>query len=180
MNTSPTFSDLDKIAQDLENLPKTAQRELLAAMAWSTGLLERETIEAFPRSKEVPVHPKAKRTPKRSPGETASSIHSDYFSTPAGVLGVVGSAAPVAAFVELGTRPHTIRPKDAKALAFFLGETAIASPLGEKEAFKVAKSVNHPGTAPNPVFARTLEKNMGQIVQRFEDAADAIARNLLG
>jgi len=180
MNISLTFSALDKIAQGLENSPKMAQRELLAAMAWSTGLLERETIEAFPKSKEVPVHPKAKHTPKRSPGETAQTIHSDYSSSPAGVLGVVGSAAPVAAFVELGTRPHTIRPKDAKALAFFMGGTAIASPLGVKDAFKVAKSVKHPGTDPNPVFARTLEQNTGQIIRRFEDAADAIARNLLG
>ena len=157
-----------------------AQRELLAAMAWSTTLLERETKEAFPKSKEVPVHPEAKRTSKRSPGETAKTIHSDYFSTPTGVLGVVGSASPVAAFIELGTRPHTIRPKDAKALAFPVCVASIASPLGVQGAFNVVKSVKHPGTAPNPVFAETLEQNMEQIIRRFEDAADAIARNLLG
>lgn len=171
---------IDKISMGLRQSPAMAQRELLAAMAWSTTLLERETKEAFPKSKEVPVHPEAKRTPKRSPGETAKTIHSDYFSTPTGVLGVVGSASPVAAFIELGTRPHTIRPKDAKALAFPVCVASIASPLGVQGAFNVVKSVKHPGTAPNPVFAETLEQNMEQIIRRFEDAADAIARNLLG
>ena len=180
MQISWSIGALEKISRGLREAPAMVDRELLAAMAWSTLLLERETIVAFPTSKEAPVHPEAKRTPKRSPGETAKTIHSDYFSTPAGVLGVVSSASPVAAFIELGTRPHTIRPKDAKALAFPLGVTSIASPLGVQGAFNVVKSVEHPGTAPNPVFAETLERNMGQIIKRFEDAADAIARNLLG
>ncbi len=180
MQISLSIDALDKVRRGLKEAPEMVEKELRSAMAECTLLLERETTIAFPRSKEQPTHPDAKLTPKRSPGLTAQSIYSDYFSTPTGILGVVASSSPIATFVELGTRPHTIRPKDAQALAFPLGVTPVASPLGVNGAFKVARSVNHPGTKPNPVFAKTLEKNAGKIVQRFEDAADAIARNLLG
>lgn len=180
VSISLSLDALSKLGEGLRRSPAMVEKELLAAMAESTMLLERETKEAFPKSKEAPVHPDATRTPKRIPGKTAESIHSDYFSTPAGVLGVVGSDSPIAAFVELGTRPHTIRPKDAKALAFPLGVTAAPSQLGVRGAFTVTKSVEHPGTAPQRVFEETAQRNMGQIIRCFEEAADTIARNLMG
>jgi hypothetical protein len=51
----------------------------------------------------------------------------------------VNSGADYSAHVEFGTAPHEIKPKSKKALAFVSG--------GQKV---VVKSVQHPGTRPNP------------------------------
>lgn len=51
-------------------------------------------------------------------------------------------------YVELGTRPHMIRPTQAKAL-YWVG------------APHPVKSVSHPGTAPHPYLAPALYKKRG-------------------
>lgn len=60
---------------------------------------------------------------------------------------VVGPDTEYAAFVEFGTKPHVIRAKPGKkALAFKVaGQTVIV------------KSVNHPGTKPNPFVRPAFE-----------------------
>jgi hypothetical protein len=56
---------------------------------------------------------------------------------------------PYASFVHDGTRPHTIVPVRAAALAFFWQK------LGR---FVFFMKVHHPGNAPNPWFRDTLAK----------------------
>ena len=60
---------------------------------------------------------------------------------------VVGSPLDYAVFVERGTRPHIIKPKRARALRFEVGGEVV-----------FARLVRHPGTKPNPFFARALQK----------------------
>lgn len=55
-------------------------------------------------------------------------------------------------FVREGTEPHEIRPRLAKALHFFMGDTEV-----------FAMKVDHPGTSPNPYHRRTLSMLMPQI-----------------
>ncbi len=57
-------------------------------------------------------------------------------------------------YVEFGTPPHLIKPKDKQALKF---------KAGGKEVF--AKIVRHPGTRPNPFIRNTIRNKVGQIVQ---------------
>ena len=59
-----------------------------------------------------------------------------------------------ALYVEFGTPPHIIRAKNAKALHF---------KVGGKDVF--AKSVNHPGTRPQP-FIRPVLRRLGPIIQK--------------
>jgi HK97 gp10 family phage protein len=59
---------------------------------------------------------------------------------------VIKPMAPYAIFVEKGTRPHIIRPINAKCLAFSSGM------LG---GLVFARLVNHPGTKPNPFVEKT-------------------------
>jgi len=62
-------------------------------------------------------------------------------------------------FVRDGTRPHDIRPKNAKALRFMIGSNVI-----------FAMVVKHPGNRPNPYHKRTLaalRPRVGQIVKRM-------------
>lgn len=146
---------LVSVERGLRQAPALAERELLGTMIAVTQALEGETKDAFP-----------KRT-----GLTAASISSDAYSTPEGALGVVGSASPIALFVEEGTKPHEIRAVHAKALAF---------PLGTGGEIVFAKAVHHPGTKAQHVFANTLERNEGHIVRQFEDAAARIALQMVG
>ena len=52
---------------------------------------------------------------------------------------IIGPDTPYAGYVEFGTKPHEIRPKTKKALAFKVGGQTV-----------FARVVHHPGTKPNP------------------------------
>jgi hypothetical protein len=51
--------------------------------------------------------------------------------------------------VHNGTRPHTIRPRNAQALRFVIGGRVV-----------YAKVVHHPGTKPNPFLERAVREVM--------------------
>ncbi len=67
--------------------------------------------------------------------------------------GIVIVMVDYAMFVEFGTPPHTISPKDKKALKFKKGKKNI-----------IVKKVKHPGTRPNPFIRNTLRNKLGQII----------------
>jgi len=83
----------------------------------------------------------------------------------AGVLGVVGTVTPYAIPVELGTRPHVIRAKNAKALHF--GNITV-------------KSVNHPGTKGAHMFQQAFDANQAQLHQDFERTVERILQRIAG
>ena len=56
-------------------------------------------------------------------------------------------------FVEFGTPPHIIRPKNGKALKFKVAGTTV-----------FATSVNHPGTRPNPFIRTTINTKLKSII----------------
>ena len=59
-----------------------------------------------------------------------------------------------ALYVEFGTNPHIIRPKDKEALKFKIGKENV-----------FAKEVHHPGTRPNPFIRNTIQNKISQIIQ---------------
>lgn len=61
---------------------------------------------------------------------------------------VVASSSPVAAFLDKGTRAHTIEPKNAKALRFRANGS-----------IRFAKRVHHPGT--KAVYFEAMEQVVG-------------------
>lgn len=66
---------------------------------------------------------------------------------------IVEAGTNYAAFVELGTRPHVIRPKTKGVLAWpasSSGRRLSGRPRTNAGAFVYAKRVNHPGTSPHP------------------------------
>ena len=88
------------------------------------------------------------------------------------------TAAGAAAFLEFDTKPHTIRPKNRKALAW------AASPSGRRLSgrartgakLRFAKVVRHPGTKKQPFLlpgAVAAVKSVGieSIVRAWNDAA---------
>jgi hypothetical protein len=69
--------------------------------------------------------------------------------------------APYAAFVVFGTAPHTIQPRDRKALRWVAGND-----------FVFAKFVNHPGYAGDNYMQRAADEAIGQ----FESIVDAVLK----
>jgi hypothetical protein len=77
----------------------------------------------------------------------------------------IKSLASYTLFVELGTRPHLIRPVNASVLAFQSGTSGN---------MVFTKLVHHPGTKPNPFVAKTAMETRdeaGNIAKRVLDEA---------
>ncbi len=70
-----------------------------------------------------------------------------------------------APFVQFGTGPRTIYPKNKKALFW-------------KGASHPVKKVNHPGSKPNPFMNRILTTARGTIDARFKEALDVIVKRI--
>ncbi len=86
-----------------------------------------------------------------------------------GVSVIIGSNEQYAPAVELGTKPHKIRAKNAKALAF------------QGASGKVfAREVNHPGTAPTRMFGDALDASEGAITASVRGLLDRIMERVFG
>ena len=70
----------------------------------------------------------------------------------------VTPTASYAKFVSLGTRPHQIRPRNAKVLPF---------PGGQLGGMVFAAVVNHPGTQPNPYLQLAAQDTREQALEIF-------------
>ena len=78
-------------------------------------------------------------------GRKDSRDHIEEIDEQAGTASI-GSKVPYEVFQSLGTKPYTIRPVNAKALAF----------TGADGRTRLAKSVHHPGLKPRPVRVSAL------------------------
>jgi len=87
-----------------------------------------------------------KRTPVRT-GRLAESLRMEF----RGGVGVVGFTAPYARYVELGTRPHLILPRRARALRFEVGK------WWQPRRVVYAARVHHPGTRPQYFVRDAIE-----------------------
>ncbi len=84
---------------------------------------------------------------------------------PLELKGSVYTRMKYAPMVEFGVRPHIIRPKDKKALAFGrpIGKTKGGDIMRET----VVKEVHHPGTAAQPFLRPSLDSNRENIKRIF-------------
>ena len=155
---------LETMHRALRDAPRMAERELLVAATEATQLVEREVKENIPRG---------------ATGLTAQSVTSDAFSTPAGVLGVVGSAMPSALWLEVGTKPHM--PPVEALVPWVKAVLGIADAKEAKSvAFLVARKIKARGTAAQKPFERALQASEAQILRFYEEAAGRMAANLAG
>jgi hypothetical protein len=125
---------------------------------------------------------------ERAPRRTGRLVASAYLVSPRRGTWVMRVDAPYAAVVEFGSRPHTIRPRRAKALRFEVGGHVvfaryirkgdkIITPKHSKVfRFEVprrvvfAKKVEHPGTKGQFIIAKALDKVMRKIREFFKDS----------
>ncbi|MFT4243556.1 MAG: hypothetical protein QM569_14885 [Acidovorax sp.] len=161
---SISLGGLQSFARGLREAPAYTDQVLQETITEATLLLQREWQENMPRG---------------ASDLTVASITSDVASTPAGVLGVVGSSQPSALFVELGTRPHM---PPAQALEPWIKAVlGIRDPKEVKSvAFLVARKIAREGTPAQYPMRRAAQATEGQIVALFERAADKVMAHMAG
>ena len=99
-------------------------------------------------------------TPMKT-GDLRKSVRVSY-----GILeATISTNSPYAIFVHEGTRPHTIRPLNKKALFW-------------KGARHPVKQVFHPGTKANPFFEKGLEDSSNDIDAIFKRQMDNLMEQL--
>lgn len=163
MNLSVSMPAMDAISRGLLEVPAFARKVLEETTTEAALLLQREWQDNLPRVS----------------GLTAKSITSDVASTPAGVLGIVGSSQPSALFVELGTKPHM--PPVAAMVPWVKAVLGITEPKEVKRvAFLVARKIAMHGTPAQRPMGKAVEATQGQIAAMFERAAGRIANRLAG
>ena len=67
-------------------------------------------------------------------------------------------------FVEFGTPPHVITPKEKEALKFEIGRIERLSGKKTGKNIVFAKKVKHPGTRPNPFVRNTIQNKLRNII----------------
>lgn len=141
-----------KITQeaDLKNIIKTLKDvEVKTTTGFRTAL--KQTAEDMAKD--------AKNNVRRSSYKTGAlhrSINTVYEKQ--GTQAIIQATANHASFVENGTRAHTIKPKNAKVLAFNSGNKMVFT-----------KNVKHPGTKAKPFMEPAFNKNIPNYIKRLED-----------
>ena len=110
------------------------------------------------------VEREAKQLVPTKTGNLKTSIHAGALSDGAYCSAGGGNGLKdvrYAAWVELGTPPHEIRPLNKKALFW-------------KGAAHPVMVVHHPGTKPHPYFVPAVEIAMGFAEQDMKNAVDAL------
>lgn len=136
---------LDKLVDGLNKSPETVISELNKAVTRSVALLQNQTI------KEAPVNKQGMG------GNLRQSVKSRMTSR---ISGAVDVNAKYAIFVEEGTAPHDIRPKNKKGLANI------------RTGQFFGKLVHHPGTKANPFLQRAMDIVTPRIKDLFQQAID--------
>lgn len=162
MSVSLSATGLGQLQRALEQAPAQATRALLTAMTRAVLLLQREVMDSLPSHS----------------GLTRASVGADAFVQGAGVLGVVGSSQPVAAFLEFGTRPHM--PPVQALEGWVRDKLGLNGADARRVAFLVARKIARKGAPALKLFEKALAHNRGQINTLFETACADLARQMNG
>ena len=141
---------LDKLAKGFKGYRKMLTKELKRA-------LKRTVLDIEATAKE--------RCPVDT-GRLRASITPDVVGA---TEGYVGTNVSYAAAVEYGSRPHEIRPRKAKALAWKDRQT------GEQ---RFARKVNHPGTAAQPFLEPAFLDGQKAAQKHFNAAFERLKAQL--
>jgi hypothetical protein len=146
MEFSVQIAGLDELIAKLRQAPTIAAPILQRALSASSAVLAKHTVKGV--------------VPWKS-GFLAQTFKAELTT---GMLRWFPTAS-YAPYVEFGTKPHTILPKDKKAL-FWPGA---AHPV---------RRVNHPGTKPNQFMERIITESQGEINGQFGKALEIIVAAL--
>ena len=157
---------LAALTRGFKEAPVVAERELTAAATEATMLLEREVKEAWPTGI---FH-------------SRQQISSDVFSTPTGVLGVVGTPSAYAPVIEHGRKPGKgVSREGREALAMWaIGILGVAPKDAPGVAFLISRKIKAKGIAAKHPFQNVYQKHEPYVLRMFEDACGRVAAHLAG
>lgn len=143
LNIRVTINGLEGFADGVRKAPQLTAGELSKAVQKSVLQIQNQAI------KEAPVN--------KGPGggNLRQNIRTHMISR---LAGVIEALAPYSLFVHEGTAAHTIVPVNKKVLA------------DRRTGQIFGTLVHHPGTRPNPFFARAIERSTAKIEQFFNTA----------
>ncbi len=153
MELTLSLEGFDQLEAALKRAPEIVAEELAKFAHASVNTLRSDIIDLTPVSKLDHTHMNTQYSSEVL-GATSLGV---LGAAGAGVLGIVGTVVPYAIPVELGTRPHIIRARNARALHF--GNIFV-------------KSVHHPGTKGAHMFQRAMDDNQAQIEADFAAAVE--------
>jgi hypothetical protein len=142
MEFSVQIVGLDALVAKLREAPAIAAPILQRALSASQAILAKHTVKGV------------------VPWRTGFLVQSFRAEMTPGMLKWFPTAS-YAPFVEFGTKPHVILPKDKKALYW----PGAAHPV---------RKVNHPGTKPNAFMERVVAASQDEINGQFGTALQAI------
>lgn len=146
------IQNLDKLLADFNRAGKKLPDDVYYATVSSATLIQNEAKKTgFGRF-------------KNQTGNLRRSIQKQIKRPASAVIFTDEKYAP---YVEEGTRPHVITPKNKKFLAFKSGGRMV-----------FAKKVNHPGSKPYPFFRPAFEENREKVYQFYNKAIDTAMRIL--
>ncbi len=122
----------------------------------------RKTDVAISRALDVGgsrIVSRARATAPRRTGVLANANEFRVVKTARGHLLRIQNTAPHAKFVEEGTKPHEITPKNAQALRFEIGGLTV-----------FAKRVMHPGTRPTFFLRSSVQSSQATITVALQRA----------
>lgn len=122
------------------------------------GIVDKTKRDAMQRAVLV-VEAQAKREAPVRTGNLRRTITSRVER--GGDRGVIGTNATYARAVHDGSRPHLIRPRQAKALYW-------------KGARHPVRVVNHPGSRGNPFFERAIQASRAQVARELAAWGDKL------
>jgi|TARA_R110000787_G_scaffold102984_3_gene209253 hypothetical protein len=147
-------------------------RDLATNLEGAATLIKGELNKALRKIGKMMV-PALKQNTPRAAGKLANSTRFQITGSPADQKLEIRQGARTPAgdfygsFVRLGTKPHEIRPVNAKALAFTIGNKLV-----------FAKVVKHPGTKANPYHVDTLKEKQSEIQAVVTDAGINVAAKI--
>jgi hypothetical protein len=173
IDVSIKIEGIDKIIKGMEKAPEMTVNEVSKAIQGSLNRVRSTAIREAPVGK----------------GDNAGALRKSIqpYKMETKLRGMVEVTAPYAEAVHQGSRPHEIKPKTKKALAFEVGgfRGYVMSSSGKsyyqnkRGESVVVKHVHHPGYRGDPFMIRAIEKSMGEISKFFENAIKNIMNSII-
>lgn len=163
MNVTLDAGDFAQLADLWRRGPDVTREELLAAMTDADVLLQGELMQQLPAG-------------AGGAAGLRGSVFRKEESLADNVIGVVASGKPYAAYVELGTKPHT--PPIQPLIDWVEAVLGLRDVEAKGAAFAISRSIGARGTKPNPVWRIVWAQQRDAIRRKFDAAVTRIAGRL--
>lgn len=168
MEIKVNLEQMQELQGMLAKAPEIADRHLHKALHEALSLLQGQVIEATPTG----AHQLLRR------------VSMDISVSESGYLGVVGTSAPYAIPVELGTKPHFPWDKTTKSVPYSLVDWVV-NKLGVDRkkaggvAYLIARKISKKGTQGAFMFRDTFKRLEPAVNAIFAEARQAILADMI-